>query len=70
MGGQVSPFLSNMVLGVETLPPGLVWVHLRVVYYVDLVKEADNSMGPSEGCFNACSIPAPLFVDHLNNLAE
>ena len=71
LGGQVSPFLSRRCLGIETLPhPSLVWVHLRVVHYADLVREADNSVGPGEDCFHACAFPALLFVDRLNDLAE
>ena len=68
--GRFRPFSLTRCLGIETLPPGLVWVHLRVIHYADLVKEADNSMGPSEGCFNACPLPALLFVDRRNDLAE
>lgn len=63
LGGRFRPFSLTRCLGIETLPPGLVWVHLRVIHYADLVKEADNSMGPMK----ACSLPALLFVDRRND---
>lgn len=68
--GRFHPFLLALCLGTEALPPGLGWVHLRVVRYADLVREADDSVGPGEDCFHACSFPALLFVDRLNDLAE